>query len=1746
MNKYYRYVFVLSIVTFSIFNNSHSAFAADYSSHYIYNPTGNDSGSTILNLGGGNSISILNTNPASIFQRFNFIDTSCSLLNVYNCRFIFLGGTILAPDRAKFDIVGSSRQLIDFTGSSAWPVPDTLVPGADQSIARVLVSPNPDTFLPSTYTINYMAKPSFSGLTNFSNIVANEDAILDSINSDHALNLHIKQTYSNGVVSTPDFANLTAPATNCVKLSGNGTNKITLMRSVNGGPATIADFLFNASKFRNELLIEKPYSDNPTSYSFYADIKKNAASNPLMMVNSPPPAITDCDFVSSEYRYIVSPPIISGVSEIMGELVITGNGFSPNGENDIILINKLTGVPEYKIEPLIEYSNENGSGISDTRNLFFNTGPSYVTNMNGNPVQNLPSGPYYLKVRAHFSPWSNAIVFENNIAPPTNLIVTAEKKGRFKLTWTEGVPKGKTFASYLIEKKIDGVFRQFPLGMDFQTLNTFFKDNFPPSTSGTFRVRAAYYDSSGTFTPSEDTGNVLDGGNRSVYTNEATAITLPKTSAPILGAIASSDSNITLYWVNTDSVDVKKYTIADINNHVDFDANLSQVYDVDGLSPATEYCFSVMAVVNPNNFSDPSNIVCATTKTEPEIGTVNSSDPTSSVSGSNTVNLSTTDPNISSVDLNVNGTIVGTDTAAPWNVNFDSTRFPNGDAQVFFVVNRPSQPPVTTRPIPIVINNPGGGSDSPIVNLVAASTTVIFGHIVNLSWTISNAYSCSGLNMPAGNWSIGNSGSADTSTITSNKTFSLSCINSTGATTTASVYVTVRAMTLPDITITANPTSVFHGPGPNLQGTTLSWSVKTDAGDYTYQSQFGSSGTGNGQFDGPLGVATDSHGNVYVSDHRHHRVEKFNSSGAYVSQFGSYGSGNAQFNLPTDVAIDSSDNVYVVDMNNSLIKKFDSNGNYITKMGNSPLNSVLHNPNGIAVSPAGIVYVSDTGDGRIQQYDANSGAYIGKFGSGDTIDGSVMYYAGIALDSLNNIYAVDSGNNRIIKFNSSNTYISKFGTYGVANGQFNNPSRISIDKSTDTIFVTDTNNNRIQKFNTAGVYLGTQIVGSGALNLPNGINIDNTGNMHVADMANNRVLKYRLPGFTTCIDSGGWWGHYYSTSGLGRISGSVGISGSMNLTPLYPPNATYSLTCTTGAITNSESVVIPVTYRRSVTVTAGINGSVSPSSAIVNNNATTTFAIVASPGYTASIAGTCPIGQLNGSTYYTTGIINNDCMVDVTFISVVPKMSINLSASTTVPFGGSLPITWTTNNAIYCGRDTLPIVGGYDPGQKWTTDGAGTLPKYLNGSIVVGPFDDIRYEGTISRFMLSCANSLSGASSTVSINIGMKDAPPSATISAATTTIYSGQSTSLTWSSVNASACIASGSWSGAKTATGTISISPTATSSYVLTCIGGGKISVPVSTTIMVRNRTVDNVFVLPWTATNIATASSTLSYSLNWNAMGNMTQSWLPFIHIVKASDPNVSFGDGFNFTVPTTRWNGNVSTPHSFVIPPGTPLGEYKVMAGLYDGNSIRSSTLIQNSGFPLEIPNQNRYQVGTINIVDPSVIQTVNIVAQIDGRNIDISENGNCLVSLSTPQGSAQLGCVKRINSIDISNCSQITRSSSLAAVVFAFFKNLFRSHISQVANCTPIIKAIVAGDYTITWLSGHYPTSSSNFSSPSINPGITQTLAPGGSITFYLDFHRWSAGGMSAPIIPSSETPIYVPPTDNLDIPGGSGRDGAAP
>jgi sugar lactone lactonase YvrE len=281
---------------------------------------------------------------------------------------------------------------------------------------------------------------------------------------------------------------------------------------------------------------------------------------------------------------------------------------------------------------------------------------------------------------------------------------------------------------------------------------------------------------------------------------------------------------------------------------------------------------------------------------------------------------------------------------------------------------------------------------------------------------------------------------------------------------------------------------------------------------------FGEKGSGNGQFKQPyLGIATDSKGNVWVTDTENNRVEEFNPKGEYLSQFGKEGTGNGEFNSPKGLAIDSSDNIWVVDSGNNRVQKFNPKGEYLLKFGEKGSgNGQFSSPSGIAFDFSDRPFIVDTGNNRVEKFNPK-GEYLAQVGKEGTGDAEFNSPTGIAIDPSARLWVTDTGNNRVQRFSASTlNYIFQFGKEGTGNGEFNSPTGLASDFQ-ERLWVVDSGNNRAQKFSVttehAGEYLdqvGKEGMGSGQFIEPTGIVAPAAQKLLILDTGNDRVQKWTV------------------------------------------------------------------------------------------------------------------------------------------------------------------------------------------------------------------------------------------------------------------------------------------------------------------------------------------------------------------------------------------------------------------------------------------------------------------------------------------------------------------------------------------------------------------------------------------------------------------------------------------------------------
>ena len=316
--------------------------------------------------------------------------------------------------------------------------------------------------------------------------------------------------------------------------------------------------------------------------------------------------------------------------------------------------------------------------------------------------------------------------------------------------------------------------------------------------------------------------------------------------------------------------------------------------------------------------------------------------------------------------------------------------------------------------------------------------------------------------------------------------------------------------------------------------------TRVGAQGYQYLKQWGSQGTGNGQFNAPRFVAVDPAGQyVYVSDVTNETIQKFTSNGDFVTQWNS-GVDSRRFWGVTGVAVDpTGEFVYVTEYDGDMIQKFTSDGVYVTNWGTyGEKPGQFHMPFGVAVDAAGNVYVTDYYRNNVQKF-TSDGVYITQWGSQGSGDGQFSYPTGVAVDAAGNVYVannggVTNGNSAIQEFTSDGVFITQWGSQGSGNGQFGgtgafgNPFGVAVDAA-GNVYVADQwggiyDNERSEKFTGDGAYItqwGSRGTGNGQFYEPMGVAVDAAGNVYVVDARNYRIQKFGLAPVPTKSES---WG----------------------------------------------------------------------------------------------------------------------------------------------------------------------------------------------------------------------------------------------------------------------------------------------------------------------------------------------------------------------------------------------------------------------------------------------------------------------------------------------------------------------------------------------------------------------------------------------------------------------------------------------
>ncbi len=339
------------------------------------------------------------------------------------------------------------------------------------------------------------------------------------------------------------------------------------------------------------------------------------------------------------------------------------------------------------------------------------------------------------------------------------------------------------------------------------------------------------------------------------------------------------------------------------------------------------------------------------------------------------------------------------------------------------------------------------------------------------------------------------------------------------------------------------------------------------------------------RFAGPSGVALDSFGNLFILDSGNSTVRRMSPAGVVSTVAGLPGvTGNldgqgsaARFYWPEGLASDSAGNVFVADTWSHTIRKVTPSGNVTTIAGLAGSSGTADGsgfaarftfPRAIAVDPAGNLWVADTQNFTIRKVtptgDVTTIAGLPRVGG--TTDGTgsaarFLFTTGIAVDAAGDLYVADRYGDVIRKVTPAGivTTIAGMapdsGSVDAVGDQarFNTPDGVALDSS-GNLYVADEDNDVVRKVDPSGhvtTFAGlagtpgsADGTGSAArFNHPTGVATDSAGNVYVADFYNDIVRKISPSGVVvTFAGQAGSSGSDDGTRSAARFDGPYGVA----------------------------------------------------------------------------------------------------------------------------------------------------------------------------------------------------------------------------------------------------------------------------------------------------------------------------------------------------------------------------------------------------------------------------------------------------------------------------------------------------------------------------------------------------------------------------------------------------------------------------
>ena len=385
----------------------------------------------------------------------------------------------------------------------------------------------------------------------------------------------------------------------------------------------------------------------------------------------------------------------------------------------------------------------------------------------------------------------------------------------------------------------------------------------------------------------------------------------------------------------------------------------------------------------------------------------------------------------------------------------------------------------------------------------------------------------------------------------------------------------------------------------------------------------------------PFDLSIDPNGNLYIADQD--RIREVTQglittvAGAdYLYGIGDGGSAtSAELYVPSAVALDGAGNFYIADTGTNRIRQVSAAGIISTIAGTGvsaaggegtlAVETSLMMPTGVAIDQFGNVLIVESGANRIREVAADgrirtiAGTGSAGLGADSLPPTQTKMYGprGVCLDRLGNLYVVDTHNNRVLLMPTEGVMTTAAGDGGpgaAGDGgaaplaQLNQPTACALDSAGD-LYIADTYNHRIRKVDTAGniwTVAGTGTAGSSgdegpatsaALNAPQGVAVDDNGDLYISDTGNNSIRQVTPDGVihniggTGAVGFGGDGGP--ALSAMMNAPGGILLDGSGDLYFADTNNNRVRELVPTAVVTPVVTAPVPLSVVNAASLSAG-------------------------------------------------------------------------------------------------------------------------------------------------------------------------------------------------------------------------------------------------------------------------------------------------------------------------------------------------------------------------------------------------------------------------------------------------------------------------------------------------------------------------------------------------------------------------------